>query len=183
MGHIRDLPKSKMGIDIENDFEPQYINIRGKASLINSLKKDAKAAKTVYLATDPDREGEAIAWHLAYLLGIPEDAICRVTFNEITKETVKESIKNPRKIDKNLTDAQQARRVLDRIVGYKISPILWKKVKRTYQLVEFQSVAVKLIVDRENEIIAFIPEEYWNIYATLSKNKEKFIAEILRERW
>ena len=176
MGHIRDLPKSKMGIDIENDFEPQYINIRGKASLINSLKKDAKAAKTVYLATDPDREGEAIAWHLAYLLGIPEDAICRVTFNEITKETVKESIKNPRKIDKNLTDAQQARRVLDRIVGYKISPILWKKVKRGLSDGRVQSVAVKLIVDRENEIIAFIPEEYWNIYATLSKNKEKFIA-------
>ncbi len=176
MGHIRDLPKSKMGIDIENDFEPQYINIRGKASLINSLKKDAKAAKTVYLATDPDREGEAIAWHLAYLLGIPEDAICRVTFNEITKETVKESIKNPRKIDKNLTDAQQARRVLDRIVGYKISPILWKKVKRGLSAGRVQSVAVKLIVDRENEIIAFIPEEYWNIYATLSKNKEKFIA-------
>ena len=176
MGHIRDLPKSKKGIDIENDFEPQYINIRGKASLINSLKKDAKAAKTVYLATDPDREGEAIAWHLAYLLGIPEDAICRVTFNEITKETVKESIKNPRKIDKNLTDAQQARRVLDRIVGYKISPILWKKVKRGLSAGRVQSVAVKLIVDRENEIIAFIPEEYWNIYATLSKNKEKFIA-------
>ncbi len=176
MGHIRDLPKSKMGIDIENDFEPQYINIRGKASLINSLKKDAKAAKTVYLATDPDREGEAIAWHLAYLLGIPEDAICRVTFNEITKETVKESIKNPRKIDKNLTDAQQARRVLDRIVGYKISPILWKKVKRGLSAGRVQSVAVKLIVDRENEIIAFIPEEYWNIYATLSKNKEKLIA-------
>ena len=176
MGHIRDLPKSKLGIDVENDFEPQYINIRGKASLINSLKKDAKAAKTVYLATDPDREGEAIAWHLAYLLGIPEDAICRVTFNEITKETVKESIKNPRKIDKNLTDAQQARRVLDRIVGYKISPILWKKVKRGLSAGRVQSVAVKLIVDRENEIEAFIPEEYWNIFVTLSKNNEKFIA-------
>ena len=176
MGHIRDLPKSKLGIDVENDFEPQYINIRGKAGLINSLKKDAKAAKTVYLATDPDREGEAIAWHLAYLLGIPEDAICRVTFNEITKETVKESIKNPRKIDKNLTDAQQARRVLDRIVGYKISPILWKKVKRGLSAGRVQSVAVKLIVDRENEIEAFIPEEYWNILVTLSKNNEKFIA-------
>ena len=176
MGHVRDLPKSKLGVDVENDFEPQYINIRGKASLINSLKKDAKNAKVVYLATDPDREGEAIAWHLAYLLGIPEDAVCRVTFNEITKETVKESIKKPRKIDKNLTDAQQARRVLDRIVGYKISPILWKKVKRGLSAGRVQSVAVKLIVDRENEIEKFVPEEYWNILATLSKDDEKFIA-------
>ena len=176
MGHVRDLPKSKLGIDVEHDFEPQYINIRGKANLINSLKKDAKNAKIVYLATDPDREGEAIAWHLAYLLGIPEDAVCRVTFNEITKETVKESMKKPRKIDKNLTDAQQARRVLDRIVGYKISPILWKKVKRGLSAGRVQSVAVKLIVDRENEIENFIPEEYWNILATLSKNDDKFIA-------
>ena len=176
MGHIRDLPKSKLGIDVEHDFEPQYINIRGKAKLINSLKKDAKAAKKVFLATDPDREGEAIAWHLAYILGIPEDDVCRVTFNEITKETVKESMKSPRKIDKNLTDAQQARRVLDRIVGYKISPILWKKVKRGLSAGRVQSVAVKLIVDRENEIIAFVPEEYWNIYARLSKDKEKFLA-------
>ena len=176
MGHVRDLPKSKLGIDVEHDFEPQYINIRGKANLINSLKKDAKNAKVVYLATDPDREGEAIAWHLAYLLGIPEDAVCRVTFNEITKETVKESMKKPRKIDKNLTDAQQARRVLDRIVGYKISPILWKKVKRGLSAGRVQSVAVKLIVDRENEIENFIPEEYWNILATLSKNDDKFIA-------
>ena len=176
MGHVRDLPKSKLGVDVEHDFEPQYINIRGKANLINSLKKDAKNAKVVYLATDPDREGEAIAWHLAYLLGIPEDAVCRVTFNEITKETVKESMKKPRKIDKNLTDAQQARRVLDRIVGYKISPILWKKVKRGLSAGRVQSVAVKLIVDRENEIESFVPEEYWNILATLSKNDDKFIA-------
>lgn len=178
MGHVRDLPKSKLGVDVENDFEPQYINIRGKASLINSLKKDAKSAKVVYLATDPDREGEAIAWHLAYLLGIPEDAVCRVTFNEITKETVKESIKKPRKIDKNLTDAQQARRVLDRIVGYKISPILWKKVKRGLSAGRVQSVAVKLIVDREDEIEKFVPEEYWNILATLSKDDEKFVAKL-----
>ena len=176
MGHVRDLPKSKLGVDVEHDFEPQYINIRGKANLINSLKKDAKNAKVVYLATDPDREGEAIAWHLAYLLGIPEDAVCRVTFNEITKETVKESMRKPRKIDKNLTDAQQARRVLDRIVGYKISPILWKKVKRGLSAGRVQSVAVKLIVDRENEIESFVPEEYWNILATLSKNDDKFIA-------
>ena len=176
MGHVRDLPKSKLGVDVEHDFEPQYINIRGKANLINSLKKDAKNAKVVYLATDPDREGEAIAWHLAYLLGIPEDAVCRVTFNEITKETVKDSMKKPRKIDMNLTNAQQARRVLDRIVGYKISPILWKKVKRGLSAGRVQSVAVKLIVDRENEIENFKPEEYWNILATLSKNDDKFIA-------
>ena len=172
MGHIRDLPKSKLGINIENDFEPEYINIRGKASLINSLKKDAKDAKEVILATDPDREGEAIAWHLAYLLGIPEDATCRVTFNEITKETVQESMKHPRKIDLSIKDAQQARRVLDRIVGYKMSPILWKKVKRGLSAGRVQSVAVKLICDREEEIEKFIPEEYWNIYVDLRKNTQ-----------
>ena len=176
MGHIRDLPKSKLGVDIKNNFEPEYINIRGKASLINSLKKDAKEAKNVYLATDPDREGEAIAYHLAYILGIPLDSICRVTFNEITKETVQKSIKEPRKIDMNLTNAQQARRVLDRIVGYQISPILWKKVKRGLSAGRVQSVAVKLIVDREEEIEKFIPEEYWNIYVSLIKDKDKFTA-------
>ena len=158
MGHIRDLPKSKIGIDINNDFEPEYINIRGKASLINSLKKDAKSAKNVYLATDPDREGEAIAWHLAYILGIPEDSICRITFNEITKEAVKEAVKKPRTIDINLTDAQQARRVLDRLVGYKISPVLWKKVKRGLSAGRVQSVALKLVCDREEEIEHFVPE-------------------------
>ena len=173
MGHIRDLPKSKMGIDIENDFEPQYINIRGKATLINSLKKDAKNAKKVYLATDPDREGEAIAWHLAYILGIDPNSICRVTFNEITKDAVKNAIQNPRKIDLNLTDAQQARRVLDRIVGYKISPVLWKKVKRGLSAGRVQSVAVALIVEREEEIEKFIPEEYWNISAQLSDKSTK----------
>ena len=178
MGHIRDLPKSKLGIDIENNFEPQYINIRGKASLINSLKKDAKEAKKVYLATDPDREGEAIAWHLAYILGIDVNDLCRVTFNEITKTAVKNGIENPRKIDLNLTNAQQARRVLDRIVGYKISPVLWKKVKRGLSAGRVQSVAVKLIVDREEEIEKFIPEEYWNIYLIASdkKTKTKFQA-------
>ena len=173
MGHIRDLPKSKMGIDLEHDFEPEYINIRGKGDLIKSLKKEAKSAKKVYLATDPDREGEAIAWHLAHILDIPENSECRVTFNEITKETVKNSIKSPRKIDMNLTDAQQARRVLDRIVGYKISPVLWKKVRRGLSAGRVQSVAVKLIVDREEEIEKFIPEEYWNIYAKLSDLKTK----------
>ena len=167
MGHIRDLPKSKLGIDVDNNFEPQYINIRGKAALIKSLKKEANAAKTVYLATDPDREGEAIAWHLAYLLNISPESLCRVTFNEITKKAVQESIKKPRQIDKNLFDAQQARRVLDRIVGYKISPVLWKKVKKGLSAGRVQSVVVKLIVDREDEIEAFIPEEYWNIYANL----------------
>ena len=176
MGHIRDLPKSKLGVDIENNFEPEYINIRGKGDLIKSLIKDAKNAKTVYLATDPDREGEAIAWHLAHILGIPEDCKCRVTFNEITKEAVKNSIKNPRTIDRNLIDAQQARRVLDRIVGYKMSPVLWKKVKRGLSAGRVQSVAVKLIVDRETEIEQFIPEEYWNIYATLEAEKKEFEA-------
>ena len=171
MGHIRDLPKSKLAIDIENDFTPEYINIRGKGDLIKTLKKEAKNAKHVYLATDPDREGEAIAWHLAYILEIPEDEVCRVTFNEITKEAIQKSIKSPRKIDKDLTDAQQARRVLDRIVGYKISPILWKKVKRGLSAGRVQSVAVKLIVDREEEIEKFIPEEYWNITAQLLEPK------------
>ena len=171
MGHIRDLPKSKLAIDIENDFTPEYINIRGKGALIKTLKKEAKNAKYVYLATDPDREGEAIAWHLAYILEIPEDEVCRVTFNEITKEAIQKSIKSPRKIDKDLTDAQQARRVLDRIVGYKISPILWKKVKRGLSAGRVQSVAVKLIVDREEEIEKFIPEEYWNITVQLVEPK------------
>ena len=173
MGHIRDLPKSKLAVDIENDFEPEYINIRGKGDLIKALKKDAESSKKVYLATDPDREGEAIAWHLAHILNIPEDSVCRVTFNEITKETVQESIKHPRKIDMNLTDAQQARRVLDRIVGYKISPLLWKKVKKGLSAGRVQSVAVKLIVDREEEIEKFIPEEYWNIYVTLLEQNSK----------
>ncbi len=167
MGHIRDLPKSKLGIDLEKNFEPEYINIRGKGDLIKNLKKDAKSAKKVYLATDPDREGEAIAWHLAYILDIPNDSVCRVTFNEITKNAVQEAVKKPRKIDINLVDAQQARRVLDRIVGYKISPVLWKKVRRGLSAGRVQSVAVKMIVDRENEIESFIPEEYWNLYATL----------------
>ena len=173
MGHIRDLPKSKMGIDIEHDFEPEYINIRGKGDLIKSLKTDAKKAKKVYLATDPDREGEAIAWHLAKILENDKDKITRVTFNEITKTAVQKAIKEPRNIDLNTVDAQQARRVLDRIVGYKISPILWKKVKRGLSAGRVQSVAVKLIVDRENEIENFIPEEYWNIYADLKDEKSK----------
>ncbi len=181
MGHVRDLPKSKMGIDIENDFEPQYINIRGKAALINSLKKDAKESQKVFLATDPDREGEAIAWHLAYILDIDPSSVCRVTFNEITKDAVKKGINNPRKIDLNLTDAQQARRVLDRIVGYKISPVLWKKVKRGLSAGRVQSVAVRLIVEREEEIEKFVPEEYWNInlIASDKKTKTKFESKLV----
>lgn len=177
MGHIRDLPKSKLGVD-EKTFEPQYINIRGKGDLIKSLKKEAKSAKKVFLATDPDREGEAIAWHLAHILDIPEDAPNRVTFNEITKPAVQKAIKEPRTIDLNLVDAQQARRVLDRIVGYKMSPVLWKKVRRGLSAGRVQSVAVKLIVDRENEIEKFIPEEYWNIYANLldKESKKRFVA-------
>lgn len=163
MGHVRDLPKSKLGINVENDFELEYINIRGKATLINSLKKDAKDAKEIYLATDPDREGEAIAWHLAYILGLNPENANRVTFNEITKNAVKKGIEHPRHIDLALTDAQQARRVMDRIVGYKISPVLWKKVQKGLSAGRVQSVAVKIIVDRENEIENFVPEEYWNI--------------------
>ena len=181
MGHIRDLPKSKLAVDIEHDFEPEYINIRGKGDLIKSLKKEAKSAKKVYLATDPDREGEAIAWHLSKILEEESNKITRVTFNEITKTAVKKAIDNPRDIDINLVDAQQARRVLDRIVGYKISPVLWKKVKRGLSAGRVQSVAVKLIVDREEEIEKFIPEEYWNIYVNLldEKTKKEFEAHLV----
>ncbi len=173
MGHIRDLPKSKLGVNVEHDFEPEYINIRGKGDLIKSLKKEAKQAKKVYIATDPDREGEAIAWHLATILEEEKQKITRVTFNEITKGAVQKAIKEPRDIDINLVDAQQARRVLDRIVGYKISPVLWKKVRRGLSAGRVQSVAVKLIVEREEEIEKFIPEEYWNIYANLEDENSK----------
>ena len=163
IGHLRDLPKSKMGVDIENDFEPQYINVRGKAKTINEIKKEATKAENVYLASDPDREGEAISWHLAYLLGLKPTEKIRVVFNEITKDAIQEAIKNPRAIDLSLVDAQQARRVMDRIVGYELSPILWKKIKSGLSAGRVQSVALKLIVDRENEINDFIPEEYWSI--------------------
>ena len=173
MGLIRDLRKSKLGIDVEHNFEPEYINIRGKGDLIKELKKDAKSSKKVYLATDPDREGEAIAWHLSKILDVDDSKVTRVTFNEITKTAVQKAIKEPRDIDINLVDAQQARRVLDRIVGYKISPVLWKKVRRGLSAGRVQSVAVKLIVDREEEIEKFIPEEYWNIYVKLLDEKSK----------
>jgi len=173
VGHVRDLPKSQMGVDIENDFAPKYITIRGKGDIISKLKKEAKNAKTVYLATDPDREGEAISWHLANLLNIDEKEKCRITFNEITKNAVKNAIKSPREIDMDLVDAQQARRVLDRIVGYKISPILWKKVKKGLSAGRVQSVATRLICDREEEIEKFVPDEYWTITAKLLKKGVK----------
>lgn len=171
VGHVRDLPKSKLGIDLENNFEPQYIAIRGKGDVIKSLKKEAKNARKVFLATDPDREGEAISWHLAFLLGIDEEAPCRIVFNEITKKAVQAAIKNPRPIDLRLVDAQQARRVLDRLVGYQISPLLWRKVRRGLSAGRVQSAALKIICDRENEIKAFQPKEFWNITAQLKKTK------------
>ena len=170
MGHLRDLPKSKMGVDIENGFEPQYIAVRDKSELISQLKKDAKSAKTVYLATDPDREGEAISWHLKELLDLPDEKAQRVTFNEITKKVVSESIQHPRKIDQDLVDAQQARRILDRIVGYKLSPLLWRKVKTGLSAGRVQSVATRMVVDREEEIKAFVSEEYWLLDALLSRS-------------
>ncbi len=173
MGHIRDLPKSAIGIDIENNFEPNYITIRGKGDVIAKLKKKAKAASKVYLATDPDREGEAISWHLASLLGINPESDCRITFNEVTKDVVKAAVNEARPIDMNLVDAQQTRRVLDRIVGYKISPLLWKKIKKGLSAGRVQSVVVRLIVDREREIEAFNPEEYWTIDLKLTNDKGK----------
>jgi len=173
MGHLRDLPKSQLGVDVDNNFEPKYITIRGKGELLAKLKKEAKSAKNVYLATDPDREGEAISWHLAQVLGIDEKQAYRIAFNEITKNAVSEAVKNPRKIDKDLVDAQQARRVLDRIVGYKLSPLLWKKVKKGLSAGRVQSVATRLIVDREREIEAFIPKEYWTLIALLNQQKSK----------
>jgi len=167
VGHVRDLPKSTLGVDIENDFEAHYINIRGKGDLIKEIKKEAKNANKIYLATDPDREGEAISWHLAQILGIPVEKTMRVTFNEVTKNVVKAAIKNPRNIDMNLVDAQQARRILDRIVGYKISPLLWKNVKNGLSAGRTQSVAARIVCEREEEIRRFVPEEYWNIDAVL----------------
>ena len=172
MGHLRDLPKSKMGVDIEHGFEPQYIPVRDKTELINELKKAAKSAKTVYLATDPDREGEAISWHLKELLDLSDEKAKRVTFNEITKKVVTESIRAPRKIDQDLVDAQQARRILDRIVGYKLSPLLWRKVKTGLSAGRVQSVATRMVVDREEEIKAFQSEEYWLLDALLARGEE-----------
>jgi len=177
-GHIRDLPKSSLGIDVEAGFEPHYINIRGKGDVINELRREAKGAKKIFLATDPDREGEAISWHIAKALGIPEDKACRVTFNEITKQAVKEAIKNPRKIDSDLVNSQQARRILDRIVGFNISEVLWKKVKSGLSAGRVQSVAIRIIAEREEEIRAFVPEEYWTVDATLTSGTDKITTRL-----
>ncbi len=169
-GHVRDLPKSQLGIDVENDYEPKYITIRGKGDILAKLRKEVKKADKIYLATDPDREGEAISWHLMKALKLDEvkdKKVYRISFNEITKNAVKASLKAPRDIDMNLVDAQQTRRILDRIVGYKISPILWEKVKRGLSAGRVQSVALRMICDREEEISAFIPEEYWSLDAML----------------
>ncbi|WP_203246213.1 type I DNA topoisomerase [Sporosarcina beigongshangi] len=176
LGHLRDLPRSQMGVDTENNYEPKYITIRGKGPILQDLKKEAKKAKKIFLAADPDREGEAIAWHLAHQLGVDIDSDCRVVFNEITKEAIKESFKNPRPIDMDLVDAQQARRILDRLVGYNISPILWKKVKKGLSAGRVQSVALRLIIDRENEIQTFVPEEYWSITSQFKKGNKEFEA-------
>lgn len=176
MGHVRDLPKSQIGVEVENDFSPKYITIRGKGSILKELKDASKKVKKIYLAADPDREGEAIAWHLAHALDMDETETCRVVFNEITKEAVKDAFKTPRKINMDLVNAQQARRILDRLVGYKISPLLWKKVKKGLSAGRVQSVAVKIILDRENEISEFVPEEYWSITAKLKIKDSAFEA-------
>lgn len=176
LGHLRDLPRSQMGVDTENNYEPKYITIRGKGPILQELKKEAKKAKKIFLAADPDREGEAIAWHLSHQLGVDIESDCRVVFNEITKDAIKDSFKHPRPINMNLVDAQQARRILDRLVGYNISPILWKKVKKGLSAGRVQSVALRLIIDRENEINAFEPEEYWSITAQFTKGKKTFEA-------
>lgn len=176
VGHLIDLPKSQIGIDVDNNFEPKYITIRGKGAILKDLKDASKKVKNIYLAADPDREGEAIAWHIANALGLEEGAKSRVVFNEITKQAVKDAMKEPREIDKNLVEAQQARRILDRLVGYKISPLLWKKIKKGLSAGRVQSVAVNLIIKREREIEAFVPEEYWSITAELTKGKDKFEA-------
>lgn len=173
-GHVRDLPKSQMGVDVDNNYEPKYITIRGKGEKLKELRKEAKKAEKIYLAADPDREGEAIAWHLAYALNVDETSDCRVVFNEITKDAIKDSFKQPRKIDYDLVDAQQARRILDRLVGYNISPLLWKKIKKGLSAGRVQSVALKMINDREKEIEKFIPEEYWSIEAQFTKDKDQF---------
>ena len=180
VGHVRDLPKSKLGVDIEENFEPQYINIRGKGDVIKELKKESKNASQIFLATDPDREGEAISWHLAYILGIPPEEVQRIEFNEITKDKIKDAISKPRGIDQGLVDAQQARRVLDRLVGYQISPLLWKKVQKGLSAGRVQSVALKILCDREEEIKNFVPQEFWTVSALFEKDKE-FTAKLIKK--
>lgn len=179
MGHVRDLPKSQMGVDVEHNYEPKYITIRGKGPVLKELKKEAKKAQKIYLAADPDREGEAIAWHLAHVLGVDENSQCRVVFNEITKDAIKEAFKTPRSINTDLVDAQQARRVLDRLVGYNISPLLWKKVKKGLSAGRVQSVALRLIVEREREIETFVPEEYWSIKVMFESEGQTFEADFV----
>ncbi|MBQ1509850.1 MAG: type I DNA topoisomerase, partial [Selenomonadaceae bacterium] len=181
MGHLRDLPKSQFGIDVEQDFAPKYINIRGKGDLIKALKKDAKNADKIYLASDPDREGEAIAWHLSYILGVDPATDCRIVFNEITKPAIQAAVKDPHPINMDRVDAQQARRMLDRIVGYKLSPLLWRKIRKGLSAGRVQSVTVKLICDREKEIQAFVSEEYWTVGMKLRKGKSAmFDAELVQ---
>ena len=175
-GHIIDLPKSKLGVDIEDNFKPKYITMKGKAKIVNEIKTKAKKASKVYLATDPDREGEAIAWHIKNVLEIEDGSKCRIEFNEITKTAVKNAVSKARAINLNLVDAQQARRILDRIVGYEISPILWKKIKKGLSAGRVQSVALKIIIDREKEIRNFKPVEYWNLSVKLFKDKTGFMA-------
>ena len=177
-GHVRDLPKSQLGVDVESDFEPKYITIRGRGDVLTRIRKEAKAAKSVILATDPDREGEAISWHLAQILGIDPDSLCRVEFNEITEKTVKGAVKTPRKIDMELVNAQQARRVLDRVVGYKISPLLWAKIRKGLSAGRVQSVATRMVVDREQEIETFVPEEYWQMAVRLRACDQTFDARL-----
>ena len=172
-GHVRDLPKSSLGIDVEHGYEPKYITIRGKGDILANLRKEVKKAEKIYLATDPDREGEAISWHLFYALKLEDKKVYRITFNEITKNAVKDSIKNAREINMDLVNAQQARRCLDRMVGYRISPLLWAKVKRGLSAGRVQSVALRIICDREDEINAFIPEEYWTLDAEFAVKGEK----------
>ena len=177
-GHVRDLPKSQLGVDVEHGFEPKYITIRGRGDVLERIRKEARGAKSVILATDPDREGEAISWHLATILGIDPQSACRVEFNEITEKTVKSSIKTPRQINMQRVDAQQARRVLDRLVGYKISPLLWAKIKKGLSAGRVQSVATRMVVDREHEIETFEPEEYWHVSATLRSGAQRMEARL-----
>ena len=179
MGHVIDLPKSKIGIDIDNNFEPQYITIRGKGKILNKLKSELKNSDEVLLATDPDREGEAISWHLYRALKLDKENV-RIEFNEITKTAVQKALKEARPINKNLVDAQQARRLLDRLVGYKLSPLLWTKVRKGLSAGRVQTVAVKIICEREREIKSFVPEEYWTITVEFEKNGERFTAALLR---
>jgi DNA topoisomerase-1 len=181
MGHIRDLPKSQLGVDVENSFEPKYITIRGKGDIVKELRAEAKKSEKILLAADPDREGEAIAWHLQHILGIGKENPCRIEFNEITQKAIKEAVKNPRQIDDDRVSAQQARRVLDRLVGYKLSPLLWSKVRKGLSAGRVQSVAVRLICDREAEINAFVPEEYWSLTAFLTTvDEDTFSAKLVK---